>query len=364
MKKVLIFSNSDQGLYLFRKELLEKLTDRYCVIISVPEGPYIKQIQKIGCKIYLTKVYRRSINPINDIKLLLIYRKLIKTYNPDVLLTYTIKPNIYGGMIARLYKTPYITNITGLGTAFEKTGLLQFIIIRLYKSALKKADTIFFQNKKNMEFMLDKEIKGKSYKLLPGSGVNLSYFSYLEYPSDENLHFLFIGRVMKAKGIDNYLEAAKSIKQKYSNITFHVLGEYEENYKTILERYQTNGYIEYHGRISDVRKYFEIAHAIIHPTYHEGMSNVLLEAAACGRPILASNVPGCIEIFDEGITGIGFEPKNTESLINAIASFIKLSYREKEKMGLEGRKKIVEEFDRNFVVNSYMNILSTITNCS
>lgn len=356
MKNILILTNSINGLYSFRFELIsELLAARYKVIVSAPNHKQKSCFKNKGIKFINADISRRGISMFKDFQLFLNYVHLIKNYKPDVILTYTIKPNIYGGFAARLTKTPYITNITGLGTAVENKGLLQFITTRLYKFALKKAYTIFFQNQENMDFMLDKNIKGKSHVLIPGSGVNVNHFNYIDYPCDKELHFLFIGRVMKAKGIDYYLEAAKVIKEKYPNTFFHILGSYEDDYKDILENYETKGYIKCHGRVDDVREFHKIAHATIHPTYYpEGMSNVLLESASSGRPIIASNRSGCKEIIEDGSNGFLVEPKNQEDLINKIDKFINLTHEEKKQMGIKGREKVVNEFDRNIVINAYL----------
>lgn len=360
-KTVLILVNHEIVIYNFRKELVETLIDEgYDVIISCPYGKNIDKLTVLGAIHVDSTIDRRGINPVKDIKLFFHYRKLIKKYKPDVLLTYTIKPNIYGGLVSRVTKTPIVANITGLGTAIEKKGLLQYITTKLYKYALKKADTIFYQNKQNQEFMVNKGIKGKEYKLLPGSGVNIEHFKYLEYPPNSNLHFIYVGRVMKAKGIDYYLEVAKTFKAKYTNTIFHILGDYEEDYQSVLDEYQRKGYIVYHGKVDDVRKYYEIAHAIVHPTFHEGMSNVLLETASSGRPIIASNIPGCVEIIDEGVNGFTFDVKNQISLNAVIDKFINLSYEEKKRMGFKARDKVTTEFDRKKIVNIYMDTIKNI----
>jgi len=360
-KTILILVNHDIVIYNFRKELVEALLEKdYKVIISCPYGISIDKLTKLGAIHIDLNIDRHGVNPIKDLKLLFHYKKIIKQHKPDVVLTYTIKPNIYGGIASRITKTPYVPNITGLGTAIEKKGILKFISTNLYKVALKKAHTIFFQNKENMNFMLKEAIKGKSQKLIPGSGVNIEEFSYINYPKDDILHFLFIGRVMKAKGIDYYLEAAKTIKEKYPNTVFHILGGYEEDYRVILDDYQSKGYIKYHGRVENVREYHKIAHAIVHPTFHEGMSNVLLEAASSGRPIIASNISGCVEIIDEGVNGLKFEVKNQLSLNDVINKFINLSYEEKKQMGIKGREKVLMEFNREIVVNVYMEMIKNI----
>ncbi|TCT12859.1 galacturonosyltransferase [Natranaerovirga pectinivora] len=361
MGKILVLANNDIGLYKFRKELIEELLKGNDVYISLPEGEYVKKLIDLGCRFIDTKISRRGTNPITDFKLMIRYKKILKKIKPDVVLTYTIKPNIYGGMMCRLAKTSYIPNVTGLGTAVGNSGVLQSITIALYKLAFKNACCVFFQNKENAEFINGKGIiKGKQ-KIIPGSGVNLDYYDVLDYPEEENINFLFISRVMKQKGIDQYLDAAKYITEKYSNTKFHILGFCEEAYEKKLKDMHDRGIIQYHGMQSDVRKFYKVSHCTIHPTYYpEGMSNVLLESAACGRPIITTNRSGCREIVEDGINGYVVEQQNSQDLIEKIEDFLKLSYEEKKVMGLSGRAKVEKEFDRQIVVRAYKDEIKMI----
>lgn len=354
--KVLILANFGMGLYNFRKELIEELIDhKYEVYVSLPNDEYIPKLQELGCKFIDTTVSRRGTNPATDFKLFLNYRRILKDVKPNVVLTYTIKPNVYGGLACRLERIPYIANITGLGSAVENGGILQKITLFLYKIALKKAKCVFFQNKENQDFIVNNKVVTTNYKLLPGSGVNLDHFSLLGYPSDHHINFLFISRVMKEKGIDQYLDAATYIKDKYPNTTFHIVGFCEEEYKYKLKSMHNKGIINYHGKQSDVREFHKLSHCTIHPTYYsEGMSNVLLESAACGRPIITTDRSGCREIVDEKINGYLVEQQNSKDLIEKIENFLALNYEERMKMGLEGRRKMVEEFDREIVTDTYI----------
>lgn len=228
MGKILILANNDIGLHKFRKELIEELLKDNQVFISLPNGEFVKELIDLGCEFIDTNISRRGTNPITDLKLMFKYKKILNRVKPDVVLSYTIKPNVYGGMMCRLTKTPYIANITGLGTAVENGGVLQSITIFLYKLALKNASCVFFQNKENAEFLNSKGIiKGKQ-KIIPGSGVNLDHYEILDYPEDDTINFLFISRVMKQKGIDQCLDAAMYIGKKYSNTQFHIFGFCEE----------------------------------------------------------------------------------------------------------------------------------------
>lgn len=355
MKRILILANNDVGLYKFRKELIDLIVKKYEVYISVPYGDFVPHLKNIGCKFIDTAISRRGTNPLTDMKLLMNYKKIIKEIKPDVVLTYTIKPNVYGGLACRIHGVPYITNITGLGTAVEKPGLLQKFTTFLYKISLKEASCIFLQNKENRNFLEKNKVINSNAKLIPGSGVNLNYYSLLNYPSDTTINFLFIARVMKEKGIDQFLDASESIKKKYPNTQFHILGFCEDAYEEKLKEMQDKGFIKYHGMQNDVREFHKISHCTIHPTYYpEGMSNVLLESAACGRPIITTDRSGCREIVDVGVNGYVIQQKNSEDLIKKIELFMKLDNNARKKMGIAGREKVENEFDRQIVLKSYM----------
>lgn len=360
MAKILILANNDVGLYKFRKELLEALVKENDVFVSLPYGDFVTSFVKIGCNFIETPINRRGKNPFTDFKLFFNYITIMNKIKPDIVLTYTIKPNIYGGIACRINKVPYISNITGLGTAVENKGFMQKITLFLYKLSLSKAKCIYLQNKENRDFLSNKKILKGNYKIIPGSGVNLNQYPILNYPSEDRINFLFIARIMKEKGIDQYLEAAEFIRRKYPMTAFHILGACEQEvYEKKLMHMQDKGIIKYHGMQKDVRKFQEKSHCTIHPSYYpEGMSNVLLESAACGRPIITSNRSGCRDIVDEGVNGFIVEAKNSKDLISKIELFLKLPHLKKREMGLAGRMKVEKEFDRQIVINSYLNSIS------
>lgn len=360
MNKVLILANFDVGLYKFRKELIEELVKKHEVYISLPNGEYIEELVNMGCHFVETNVDRRGTNIVSDINLLRFYKKTMRKIHPDVVLSYTIKPNIYGGIVAKQLKIPYIANVTGLGTALENDGLLKKILIKLYRYSLTDAKTVFFQNQRNMIFFKKNKIALDLHDSLPGSGVNIDDFKVLDFPNSDEINFVFVSRIMKDKGINEYLDAAKYIKSKYDNVNFHICGFSEEDYEDTLTELHNNGTIIYHGMIDNIQEVLTNMHCIIHPSYHEGMSNVLLEAASSGRPIIASDIPGCRETFDEGISGFSFQKKDTEGLINAIERFIQLDNESRKQMGLAGRRKMEKEFDRQIVVDKYIKEIESI----
>ena len=354
--RILVLANFGMGLYKFRKELLLELINRgHDIHISLPFDDYVPLLEDLGCKYIKTNVDRRGKNPFKDLKLLYYYVKMIKKIKPDMVLTYTIKPNIYGGIACRLTKTEYLANITGLGTTIENKGLLKKLTLFLYKEGLRKASCIFFQNKQNMDFFIKNRITSSRAILIPGSGVNLEENKFKEYPIDDGtLKFLFIGRIMKAKGIDELIESVRVIKEIYFNIEFHIVGFCEEEYSKKLCELNEKGLIKFHGQQKDVQSFIKNIHAVVLPSYHEGLSNALLEVAATGRPVIASNISGCKETFNEGISGFGFEVKNTQELVKAIVKFIELPYENKKDMGIAGRMKMEKEFDRKIIIDEYI----------
>ncbi|MUV37175.1 N,N'-diacetylbacillosaminyl-diphospho-undecaprenol alpha-1,3-N-acetylgalactosaminyltransferase [Lentibacillus sp. JNUCC-1] len=355
-KKVLILVNHDVVIYNFRLELVERLLEEgYEVHISSPYGERIDDLVKLGCHYIKADVNRHGLNVYQEWKLLRYYKNIMKKIKPDIVLTYTIKPNIYGGMAAKSLKIPYIANITGLGTAVESGGLMQKVSVILYKKAFKDISKVFFQNEENQQFFIDNKIAESKHKLVPGSGVNLNHFSLIDYPDNSTIDFVFISRIMKEKGIDQYLEAAQYIRQKHPETRFHVLGFCEQDYDDQLKKMHDKKVIQYHGMQRDIRKYLSLSHCTIHPTYYpEGMSNVLLESAASGRPVITTNRSGCREIVDHGKNGYIVEQKSSEDLIKKIELFLRHPHEEKKKMGLSGRKKVEEEFDRQMVVEAYL----------
>lgn len=355
-KRILFLVNHDIVIYNFRKELVEKLINEgYDVYISSPYGKRIEYLTELGCHFEEIEIDRHGVNPIKDFRIIKTYIKLIKRINPTAIFSYTIKPNLYGAIAAKKTDTPIITNITGLGSAVENGGILQRITVLMYKYAFRKIQTVFFQNQENMDFFIKNKIALGKHKLLPGSGVNLTHFNLIEYPNDETIEFVFISRIMKEKGIEQYLETASYIRKKYPNTKFHICGFCEEEYEDTLEAYARKNIIQYHGLIEDIREILKITHCTIHPTYYpEGMSNVLLESCACGRPIITTDRSGCREIVEDGVNGFVVKQKNTFDLQEKVEKFINLSYEEKRLFGLNARKKVEKEFDRNIVIEKYM----------
>lgn len=364
MKKVLILCNSCIGLYKFRKELLERLLEEKVEIyISTPFDnlEIIQELKKMNCQILETNIDRRGINPIKDLKLLFNYFLLMKKVKPNVVLTYTIKPNLYGSIICRVLTISYINNITGIGTLFQNENILVKAIKAVYKFALKKSKCIFFQNQYNLEYFKQNKLINKNYKLINGSGVNLEKFNCEIKELDFPIKILFIGRIMQEKGIEEFLEVAKKIKEKYKDkVEFNILGQYEEDkYKNIIKNLQNKEIIKYLGVSNDVRNELKEVHCLINPSWHEGMSNVLLEAGAMKRFLIASDIPGCREIVINNKTGFTFEKQNIDDLENKIEQFINLSEEEYEKYINSSYEHIKNNFDRKIVIDEYLKIINS-----
>lgn len=356
--KIMIIGNDTTYVYNLRDQIIQRLVEDGHTIIIVSElKSFQEELIQMGCELIHVHIGRHGKNPLNDLKLYSDLKKIIHEEEPDLVLTFNIKPNVYGGLACRKLHKRTIPNITGLGTAVEYPGILQLLSIFLYRQGLKNAALVFFQNEENKSFFLSRKVikPNQRYYVLPGSGVNLQRHQPIDYPKEkESISFLFIARIMKEKGIDLYIHAAKRIKEKYPHCCFHICGGCDDpNYKAILKE-EDGKAILYHGEQKDMIPYYKAAHCIVHPSYYpEGMSNVLLEAAAHCRPIITTDRAGCREIVTDKVNGFVISIRNEEALIDAIEAFLQLSWEEKKMMGVNGRKIIEEKFDRKIVADIY-----------
>lgn len=354
-RRILLLANEYTTIINFRMELVQTLVQEGNeVFVAIPNHENNKDIEKLGCKVISYNVSRKGKNPLHELKTIKEIDRIIKKNRPDIVFTFTIKPNIYGGIVCTKNKIPYVANITGLGTAIENKGIFQILGLSLYKVGLRKAQKVFFQNTENRDYMLKHKIVQGAYDLLPGSGVNLERFHVLPYPNDKEIHFMYLARVMREKGIDQYVEAAMKIKEKYPNTRFHVCGMCEQGYEEKIKQWVEQGIVIYHGQVKNVPEMHLISSCTIHPSYYpEGLSNVLLESAACGRPIITTNRAGCREVIEDGINGYVVNSKDGCDLTSKIELFLSKSVEERKLMGLAGRKKVEKEFDRNIVIRMY-----------
>ena len=379
-KKLLIgiFTNHDDDIYCFRLELIQALLDEgYQLLVSCPNGPKFDLMdQKYGLRKERDFLYddppidRRGTSIIQDGKLFFHYLHLLRKTKPSVILTYTSKPNVYACFAAKLLHIPVISNVTGLGSVLQMKGIKQELIMALFRKAFRSADHVMFQNEENMKLALEQGFVKGSYQLITGSGVALDRFPLQEYPDGGNgiegptVVFNYIGRILHDKGVDDYLEAAPKIKEKYPNTEFNLIGFIEPtegHYKAKLDELERRGIIKYRGQQDDVLPWIRRSHAVIHPSiYGEGMSNVLLENAACGKPIITTDNPGCKETVSDGVSGFLYYGSDVDALVRTIEKFLCMPNLERKRMGEEGRKKMVQEFDRKIVVQAYLETIQRL----
>ncbi len=362
---IMMVANDSQFIYNLRKEvLIGLLAEGHRVTLVCKILAFREELEAMGCRVIDIQISRQGTNPLADSKLFFDYLKILKQNRPDVVLTNNIKPNVYAGLACRFLGIKTMANITGLGNPVENPGKIQKLAIWLYKLGVSNARCVFFQNTENQKFFHDhKMLNPKSREcLLPGSGVSLQTHQAMDYPPEGVTHFLFIARILKEKGIDLYLTAAEHFRAQRQDVVFHICGGCDdERYLCILEDAQKRGIVEYHGQQKDMLPFYAQAGCIVHPSYYpEGMSNVLLEAAAHARPIIATDRSGCRETVNDGVTGYVIPIKDSTALINALEKFLALTYQQRVAMGLAGRAKMEREFDRQIVVEKYLEELSRI----
>lgn len=372
-KKALIalVTNNDDDVYCFRKEIIESLIENgYSVLISCPYGEKFKLIEDIEYIYDDPVIDRRGTSVTADAKLFFHYMSVLKKYRPDVVLTYTVKPNVYCGIASHILKIPVISNVTGFGSVLQKSGMIRKFIMTLFKISFRRSACVMFQNSTNMRFAEESGMVKGGRLLIPGSGVNTDRFPLIKYPDGGDginggkVVFNYIGRILKEKGVDVYIEAAKRIKKKYPNTEFNMLGfiePTENHYEKELKELEKDGIIRYLGSQKDVRPFIALSHATIHPSmYGEGMSNVLLESASSGRPVITTDNPGCRETFIDSETGLLFKGGDADSLCNIIEKFLSMPNEARAEMGAKGREYIKSNFSRTIVADAYLKKIGEI----
>lgn len=363
MSKIMIIGTNMMSIYNHRLELIKNLLEHgYQVTVVAPASGEEKKLIEMGVAFVDTPVDNRGTSISGDMKLLKSLKRTIKAEKPDVVLTFYTKTNIYGGLASASCGVPYIENITGLGTALTHPGVLQTLMKFLYKRAIRKASIVYFQNEMNRDFFIEKGLWRGRWKLLPGSGVSLERYSPLAYPGkDKPIEFLFVSRILKEKGIDEYLDAARIVKEKYPEVVFDVVGPCEPQYADIMEKASTDGLVKYYGKVMEIRPFIENSHCTVFPSYYaEGMANVLLESASSCRPLITTAMPGCGETVDDGSTGFIVPPRDGKQLADCIIRFIEMPYEKKVAMGIRGRAKMEKQFDRDIITKEYLSEIDRI----
>lgn len=368
---IALVTNNDDDVYCFRKEIIDSLIKNgYFVLISCPYGEKLNLIDDIEYIYDDPVIDRRGTSVTADAKLFFHYMSVLKKYRPDVVLTYTVKPNVYCGIASHFLKIPVISNVTGFGSVLQKSGMIRKFIMTLFKISFRRSECVMFQNSTNMRLAEESGMVKGGRLLIPGSGVNTDRFPFIKYPDGGDginggkVVFNYIGRILKEKGVDVYIEAARRIKKKYPNTEFNMLGFIEPteiHYEKELKELEKDGIIRYFGSQNDVRPFIALSHATIHPSmYGEGMSNVLLESASSGRPVITTDNPGCRETFIDSETGLLFKGGDADSLCNIIERFLSMPNEARAEMGARGREYIKSNFSRDIVADAYLKKIGEI----
>jgi len=363
---ILITVNAAWNVLNFRHPIVvAMIADGHRVTVLAPHDDSVATLEGLGCRFLPLEISVKGLNPLQDIKLIGRMRKVFRAEKPDVIFSYTIKNNIFGALAARPLGIPFMPNVTGLGTAFLSGGFLQRVAEVLYRRAFRNLGFIFFQNKDDRDLFLERRlVTPQQAHLLPGSGIDLTHFYVTDYPPESDAPvFLMIARLLRDKGVIEYLAAARKMKAKRPNARFQLLGAIDAANRTaidvaIVKSWQEEGVIEYLGTTDDVRPNIAAAHCVVLPSYREGSPRTLIEAAAMARPLIATDVPGCREVVDDGVTGYLCKVRDGDDLARSMEAFLALSQTEKTEMGLAGRAKMVTSFDQAIVVEAYRNALS------
>jgi len=367
-KKIAIVSNTSWSLFNFRFNLAKELKKNgYEVILVAPYDNYSDRLKE-EFEYHGIWMNNKGTNPKEDIKTILQFYKLYKTIKPDLVLHFTIKPNIYGTIAANMLGIKTINNIAGLGTLFIKQNFITKIAKWLYKYSQSKADKIFFQNSDDYKMFIDEKLVDKNKcDILPGSGVDTNKFVPVDYKKvDAAFRFLLIARMLWDKGVGEYVEAAKIIKQKYKNVEFQLLGFLDVENNSAISKEQMQKWVDaelvnYLGVSDNVTEIILKADCIVLPSfYREGTPRTLLESASMAKPIITTDNVGCRDVVDDGVNGYLCEVKNIKDLADKIEMMLNLTDEQRKSMGKAGRKKIVQQFDEKIVINKYLDAIKDI----
>jgi glycosyltransferase involved in cell wall biosynthesis len=368
-KKIAIVVNDSWYAYNMRFNLALSFKDAgYEVVFICPYDKYSDKIKHEFDYVDI-KLNTKGTNPIEDLKTIYRYYKIYKSIQPDIILHYTIKPNIYGTFAASMLSIPTINNIAGLGTLFIKQNFITKIAKWLYKISQKRATKVFFQNNDDFTMFTDEKLVEKNKcDILPGSGVDIDKFVPTEKENDGIFRFLIVSRMLWAKGIGEYVDAAKIIKEKYKNVEFQLLGHLDVASPTAISKEQmdiwvSDGIVNYLGTSDDVKVEIAKVDCMVLPSYYrEGTPRTLLESASMSKPIITTDNVGCRDVVDDGINGYLCEVRNSKDLADKMEMMINLSEDERKIMGQAGREKIVKEFDEKIVINKYLESIKEILN--
>ncbi|UII23310.1 glycosyltransferase family 4 protein [Fulvivirga ligni] len=363
--KVAIVLNTSWNVYNFRMSLIKALqNENHAIHVIAPADDYTQKIKESNCEFHPVKMDSRGANPIKDMALFFELRSIYKKVQPDIILHFTIKPNIYGTLAAASLKIPCINNVCGLGTVFLQKGIVSTIALLMYKVAFKFPKKVFFQNHHDNDlFIKEKLIKEELCEVIPGSGIDLNHFPPMAFKRNNPFTFLLISRLIYDKGVIEYIDAVKKLKESGINARFQILGAKDPEHKRGIQEDLINDWInsnviEYLGTTSDVRNFIENADCIVLPSYREGTPRTLLEAASSAKPIIATDVPGCNNVVTNNFNGYLCELKSSEDLALKMNNMCLLPDSDIKNFGLNGRKKVEEEFNEVLVIDSYIKTIA------
>lgn len=366
---ILLTVNAVWNVWNFRTPIINALLAQgHRVTVLAPEGDSVSNIESLGCRFIPLAMNSKGLNPLEGVKLYRTFKHIFSTEKPDVILSYTIKNNIFGAFAAKSVGIPFIPNVTGLGTAFLSNPVLEAVAGVLYRNAFKGLPIVFFQNTDDIDLFVSKKlIHPTQVRKLSGSGIDLNRFSANEYPSTNRpVVFLMISRLLRDKGVYEFVDAARIFKTQHPETKFQILGaKGAENRSAVsdtkIKEWETEGVIEYLGSTKDVRPYIGNSHCVVLPSYREGAPRTLIEASSMARPVIATKVPGCTAVVEDGLSGLLCEARNVVSLSKAFQEFYQLSNSDKKKMGMLGRKKMEIEFDEKLVISEYIDAINHIS---
>lgn len=366
MKKIIMVGNTTWSMIKFRKGLIKKLIElNYEITIISPLDKHVEEIKELGCNYVDIDIDNKGANPVKDIKLIFELKKIYLNIKPDLIIHYTIKPNIYGTIASRLCNIKSFAVVTGLGFTFINQNLISKIAKLLYKISFNFSTKVFFINEDDKkEFLERKLVNSKKIVSIPGEGINTKFFKNDDYKYTNNkFKFLLIARMLWDKGVGEYVEAAKMLRNE--NIEFGLLGYLDVSNPSAISKDQMNIWgkdssIKYYGSTDDVRNFIIQSDCVVLPSYREGISMTLMESASLSKPLIATNVPGCKDLIDDEINGFLCEVKDSQSLLDKMKKMYNISNIERENMGKAGRKKMMKEFDEKIVITKYIKIIKEV----
>ncbi|HXA00885.1 MAG TPA: glycosyltransferase family 4 protein [Cytophagaceae bacterium] len=365
--RIAVTVNTSWNIYNFRMGLIDALRKAGHEVKAIaPYDEYTDLLEKAGIQCYPIKMENKGSNPFKDLSLIIQLYKIYKKLKPDVILQYTIKPNIYGSIAAGILGIPVINNVSGLGTVFLHDSLISGIAIRLYKFAFRFPRKVFFQNEDDRKLFIERKIvKPEITDVLPGSGIDLDKFSQRAYSRNSPFVFLMVARLLYDKGIVEYAEAGKILKAQGKNVRLKVLGSPDTESKlgiplSLLEEWEQQGYIEYGGFSNNIIEAMKNADVVVLPSYREGTPRTLLEAASMGIPLIATNVPGCREIVVDNKNGYLCAAKDAGGLAVQMEKMLELNDQQLNDMGKNSREIAFAKFDQNIVSGKYLDAITSI----